>query len=311
MDKKLILKKLVPLVILSAVLAVVVSFFATPVLRVLRNVFGRNAFWLAGVLVFATGCALQVYPIAFLILSCWLVVGIYAEWEERGLAGFWTALLSVLIASVVLLVGPWWTAHLAGIDLIGELQKTIDGVLTQMNAGSSSTDAPTTLGGMKVDGHFVLSQVPSVLLILQIINLGFALMMDRKMAMLFGLRFERIASHLKLLDFRVPEGFVWVAMLAFLGTFLKLHQVGLTLAASNVFAVMMGLYFFQGLAVLEVSMVVFRVGPFMRFLIYFVIVGQLFFVLSAVGFADYWLDFRKRLRNFRTREKNSNNGEHI
>ena len=67
---------------------------------------------------------------------------------------------------------------------------------------------------------------------------------------------------------------------------------------------MMGLYFFQGLAVLEVAFRIFRTGAFWRFVIYFFIVGQLFLLLSAVGLIDYWVDFRSRMRRAYRREEN-------
>ena len=55
------------------------------------------------------------------------------------------------------------------------------------------------------------------------------------------------------------------------------------------------LYFFQGLAVLEVLLNALKAGMFTRVVVYFFLVGQLFFVLSAVGLIDYWADFRRRL----------------
>jgi|GEM_PF-686029 len=305
------LKKFIPLVILSAILSILVSFLATPILRVLRNVYGARAFWLSGLVLFGLVSALQLTPVAFLVLSCWVVVGLYAELEERGHAGFWAGFLSLVVASGVLIGGTWLVTTWLGQNFVAELQSGLKSTLDQLQANKPSTDAPTTLAGLEVNAAFILSQIPSVVVLLHLMNLGFALMMDRKVALILGLPFERIALHLKPLDFRVPDGFVWLAMLSFLGTFLKLQPAVLNLIASNIFTVMMGLYLFQGLAVMELALIVFRVGAFIRFLLYFIVVGQLFFVLSAVGFADYWIDFRKRLRNFRMKQKNSNNGEHV
>jgi hypothetical protein len=99
-------------------------------------------------------------------------------------------------------------------------------------------------------------------------------------------------------------------MLSFLGCFVKVSNENLVLAAMNVFNVMLCLYFFQGLAVTEVLLRTFRAGTIVRFLIYFIVVFQLFFILSAVGFVDYWIDVRKRVQNLRAKKK-QNNGEHI
>jgi glucan phosphoethanolaminetransferase (alkaline phosphatase superfamily) len=113
------------------------------------------------------------------------------------------------------------------------------------------------------------------------------------------------------LNFRVPDGFIWVGMISFLGSFLKLNNETASVVSMNLLNVMIGLYFFQGLAVLESALRTFRAGPFSRFILYFIFVFQLFFILSAVGFVDYWVDFRKRLDNLKLKMKKHNNEEHI
>ena len=36
-----------------------------------------------------------------------------------------------------------------------------------------------------------------------------------------------------------------------------------------------------------------------KLLVYFIIISQLFFLISVVGFVDYWADFRKRIKNLK------------
>ena len=79
----------------------------------------------------------------------------------------------------------------------------------------------------------------------------------------------------------------------------------------NFFNLMMGLYFFQGLAVLEVLFLVFKSGSLMRFFVYFFIVGKLFFLLSAVGVIDYRVDFRRRLKQRKAPRGSHNHGEQL
>src|SRR6185312_2927686 len=163
--------------------------------------------------------------------------------------------------------------------------------------------------GVTAEG--IVGQLPSMLIVVHVMSLAFALMLDRRMAQLFGLQYEKIASAIKLLDFKVPDPFIWLTMFSFLFSFVKVGPEWTSVVSLNVFNVMMGIYLFQGLAVLEVSFLAFRIGSFVRLLIYVLVVGQLFFLLSVVGVIDYWVDFRRRLRKWRANEKSRNSGENI
>ncbi|MBO9668271.1 MAG: DUF2232 domain-containing protein, partial [Bdellovibrio sp.] len=70
----------------------------------------------------------------------------------------------------------------------------------------------------------------------------------------------------------------------------------IAILAVNIVNVALVLYFFQGLAVLEVLLNSMRAGTFTRVLVYIILVGQLVLILSIVGLIDYWLDFRGRIR---------------
>jgi hypothetical protein len=107
------------------------------------------------------------------------------------------------------------------------------------------------------------------------------------------------------LAFKIPDFFVWVTMVSFLLSFVDLKNEGLMTLGVNVFNVMVVLYFFQGLAIMEWMMNLFKMGFFMRLLTYLIVVGQLFFLLSAVGFIDFWVDFRQRFSNWKTAEKSN------
>jgi hypothetical protein len=71
----------------------------------------------------------------------------------------------------------------------------------------------------------------------------------------------------------------------------------------NIVNVMTVLYFFQGLAILEVSLRSFRAGALTRAALYIILVGQMFPLVSAIGLIDYWVDFRRRLRKIRFSSK--------
>jgi hypothetical protein len=312
-------KKLFALSAIGALLSLLFAFLGAPFLRLIRSVYGAKTYWSIGVILFAVLMGLTLFPMAFLLGSCWLVVGIYTEFEQRGFASFWVAFLSVLISATFLVGGTVLSAKMVGIDVKEDIQKSVDGLLVQLKAQSSNTassaasdkgEGTSLLNGLQVDGKLILSQIPSIAIVLLIISLAYGLMMESRIASAFRLPYEKVASQIKLLDFRIPDAFVWLTMISFLGSFMKLGNENLSYAALNLFNVMLGLYFFQGLAVMEVFLRAFRAGPILRFLVYFVVVFQLFFILSAVGFVDYWVDFRKRLRNLRAKQRN-NSGEHV
>lgn len=274
-------------------------------MRVVQNVFGSFRYWLAGLVVGAMFWGLQMQPLALLTMAVWIVVGIYGELELRGKASFWVAGLSVVLGSAVFIFGMLaWTKSL-GIDLEQLTGMGIENLLSQLNAGKGSA------GLVQIDPKTVLALAPSAIVLLMLTSLAFALMLDRRSGLMLGLKFERVAGQLRLLEFKLPDAFIWVTMFSFLFSFLKLQPTWIGIVGTNVFNIMMGVYFFQGLAVLEVSFLVFRAGNFTKFLVYFFVVGQLFLLLSAVGVIDYWIDFRARLRRMRTPEKNHKNGEHI
>jgi hypothetical protein len=308
-SKALVLKKFVPWILVSAILSFFgMTFFATPVLRVLRNVFGGRLFWFAGAFLLVAMTAAQLMPFAFMVSALWILVGVYSELELRGRSGFWTGLLSVSLSFAWIFLGHRISVKYFGIDALPQIKSSMEEFLTQ--AGAGKTDA-TSWTGLKVDSDLLMMHLPGGLLILQIINLAFALSLDVKVSRWMTLPYDRIVSHWRLLEFKVPDGLVWLAMASFLGTFLKAKLPGVNIAASNLFSVMMAVYFFQGLAILETSFLSFKTGPLFRFLIYVTVVGQLFFVLSAVGFVDYWLDFRKRLKKLRLNINNRKHGEQL
>lgn len=276
-----------------------------PLLRVLRSVFGSLKYWLSGIVVTGILFSAPDQAIrALLVFSVWVTVGIYRELEERGAGSFWGALSSVLIGSILMILGPQLWALALGQDLAAILRSSLEQLAQQLSNGKQ-------LSEYGVNSEAIINQLPSALIVLQIAGLAFALMLDRLAARVLNLRFEKVASQMRLLEFRLPDFMIWLTMFSFLLSFIKLNNETVTIVASNVFSVMMGLYFFQGLAVLEVSFLAFRVGSFMKALIYFIVIGQLFFLLSAVGVIDYWVDFRQRLKRWRMSEKNPKNGENV
>ncbi|GIL17214.1 MAG: hypothetical protein BroJett040_09650 [Oligoflexia bacterium] len=300
--------KFAALSILASILSVLVGFLGAPILRVLRSVYGAKYFWLTGAILFSCLAGFGVYSMAFLLMGTWLTVGLYSEAEAKGHAGFAAGLISVLIGTVFVIYGPKLLPG-KNIDFIAEVGSTIESIMSQVQS-TNNTQESSSMSLFKVEPKTIIAQIPSILFLILLMSLSMALMLDRKTALMFNVKYERIASQIRLLEFRVPDHMIWLMMVSFLLTFVKVGNEAVTVVAMNVFNIMMGFYFLQGLAILEVLMLVFRAGPFIRMLVYFIIVGQLFFILSAVGVIDYWIDFRRRIRNLRARGSH-NNGEQI
>lgn len=279
-------------------------FLGAPLLRVLRGVFGASRYWLAGLVIGLVMwfSQLQLEMLALLICSIWITVGVYSEFEERGYANFYTASLSIALGSIIMLVGPVLWGASKGVDLVAVLNEQITNMLKNNKQ---------LFVGFELKPESLTAIIPSMMIIMQMSALAFALMLDRRSAKWFNLRFDRVSSHMRLLQFKAPDVLIWFTMASFLLSFLKLVPSPVSAVSMNIFNTMMGVYFFQGLAVMEFSFLVFRVGNFMKAIIYLLIVGQLFFLLSAVGFIDYWVDFRKRLKNWSATARNSKNGEHV
>ena len=300
--------KLLLLTVVAAVLSVVFSFVGAPLLRVIHNVAGSRFYWVSGVIITLVTTLAGLGPIAFLILAIWTVVGVYGELEQRGKAGFSSAFFAVLCGTALSIFGPLLLFRVLGYSLTEALHDSLDSVLKQVPAAQEPT---SWLSGVQMNADFLISQLPGMMAILVLASLAFALILDRRVAFITGLRFERVASHLRLLEFQMPDWTIWFAMFSFLLSFLKIGIPVVSAVALNVFNVLIAAYFFQGLAVLEASFLAFRIGFFLRMAIYVFVVGQLFFLLSVVGVIDYWADFRRRLRKMSTPEKARNNGEHV
>jgi hypothetical protein len=156
---------------------------------------------------------------------------------------------------------------------------------------------------LKIEPGELLQVVPGLFVVLLVLSLGFGVMFEKRVFRWFALPRERYVSQINLLEFRLPDALVWISLTALLIAFVDFGIKPLSIVGHNIVYVVTVLYFFQGLAVLEVFLQVMRAGFFVRFLTYFLIVGNIFFVVSMFGFVDFWLDFRRRLRVAEARAK--------
>ncbi len=295
MKKTATAQKFITISSLSILLSMLTVVLGAPLLRVLRKTYGPRAFWILGLL--ATGAAwlLNAQPLALFLGSIWMTLGAYMEMEQRGFGWWISGLLSVALGSLAAGLGLFGAFRKNGINTYAEVQR-----LAEQFSQRVQDMNPV----VKLDPAILVQQIPSAIVIVLVLALGLGLIFERRVFSWLNLPREKIASQLKLLEYRVPDYVIWVAMIAFLLTMVSFGGKAIAILAVNIVNVVIVLYFFQGLAVLEVFLNSIRAGAFMRVLTYIILVGQLLLLLSIVGLIDYWVDFRGRIRKIPTTESN-------
>ncbi|MGE0633491.1 MAG: DUF2232 domain-containing protein [Pseudobdellovibrionaceae bacterium] len=279
----------------SFVLSVLTLVMSALPLKALRSSFGFIVFALTG-LVLTIGFWLMGFKLlAVFLVGVFFSVGVFSELENRfgkaqsNASLFWAGLLSAIVGS-----GVFWGAlelwmKSEGWSLKSKIHEQLSLLLAQAASFNPKMSEITT--------EMLLAQAPSVVISVFTITLALAVIYERRVLSALKLSRRFAYGSYRPREFRVPDVFVWASMVAFLLSFKSFGLSEAELVAVNVLNVMVILYLFQGVAVAEAVFHHFRVGPFFRVLFFLILVLQLFFVLSAVGFADFWLDIRKRLKN--------------
>ncbi|MEN0058101.1 MAG: DUF2232 domain-containing protein [Bdellovibrio sp.] len=289
-------EKFITISSLSILLSMFTVVLGAPFVRVLRKTFGPLAFWILGLAVTGAAWLLNAQPLALIIGAVWMTLGLYDELEQRG-CGWWVSgLTSVGLGAVATALGLGAAFKANGINTYAEVVKLVERFTQQVQEMSPL---------VKIDPEILTQQIPSTLVVMLVVALGVGLIFERRVFSWLNLPREKMASQLKLLEYRVPDYVIWIAMTAFLLTMVSFGGKAIAILAVNIVNVALVLYFFQGLAVLEVFLNSIRAGVFMRVLTYIILVGQLLLVLSVVGLIDYWVDFRGRIRRMKTAEHNS------
>lgn len=289
-------KSLFALALISAVMSVLFSFMGAPFLRAFANATPSRFFWLtAGLLVgamFALGFAgsenYKISETAVYVGAIWMTLGAYSELEKRGTGWRMASLFSLLAGLVFAFAGYFLVLkNLGSSELLTELVHPLKEAW--LKAFPDSKLQAENLA-VYIPGMFAASLLGSL-------ALGFVF--ETKVARLFGLKRERVASSLRWLEFRLPDAVIWLTLFSALMTLdLFTGSVALWLKTISVnwliFAAVA--FFIQGLTVTEFMMRFYRFGPFTRLITYLLIALQLAPFIAFAGFVDYWADFRRLVR---------------
>jgi hypothetical protein len=283
------LLKLLLMVLLSVLGSALPFLLVAPIVRVAQRNYSRIAFWTsfcgaAGLLV-----AVGLTPIAISLMSVVLLIGLFSEIFSKFKNMFVAGFIALVISTVATVSATQQWLLSKGTSLSVRLHEQIQLVLKQAQQVNST---------VKMDPDYLVGQAPSVLVALLIMSLALALILELPISKLFRLPSENIEA-LNLLNFKLPDGYIWIAMFSFLLSFLDIGNKTASMVATNIVNVMVVLYFFQGLAVIEAFFTALRFGFFIRFMTYVVFLVQLFFLVAAIGVIDFWVEFRKRFIRIR------------
>lgn len=284
------LKKFFYLTVFSVFFSLWAFLLSAPFLRVLRKAFGPLAYWLLGAVFVTALIGLKMLPMAIFVASFWMTLGAYNELEQRGLSWNWSGPISIGSGLLVATLGAWLLTKNAEVTLLDQLNASANEVVASIKQVNPK---------LEIDPVKLIQAIPAALISLLIVALGVSLIFESRVFRWMSLPRERVASQLKLLEYKVPEPFIWIALLGFLFSFENFGNEWLSVLGMNVTIISVVLYFFQGLSVLEVLLLAIRAGVFSRILAYFVFIMQLPMLLSMVGFIDYWVDMRRRIRKMR------------
>jgi hypothetical protein len=270
---------------LGLMLSSLTLFFGAPFLRVLWSRFGSLSYWLAG---------LAFSPV-FIFMggswagAVWILVGLFSEFESRGIRWIWGGLVSLFVSSGVLAGGAYYWLASQKLNTLTLIAEEIHKLLK----ASQFWQLPT------VEQMVNLLQVlPGLVVAGLVITLAHALIFEKVVYQFLTAPRERFAGQVRLLEFKLPDVFVWIAMLSFLGSFLTWAGKPV---AENIFIVCVALFLLQGVAILECFFNAVRAHWFVRALGYFLFVFQLFVALAFIGFIDFWMDFRDRFRKMKSK----------
>jgi len=212
---------------------------------------------------------------------------------DRGWGGMRSIVSGVVLSFFFLLLIVTFAWLLRGVDVHGMILKGIDSSISQTVALYEKSDLKenellTLQQGMKQAGAVVGRIYPALVLVALGAIAGLNLQLLRRMA---G-KINRPLLLAELNTFRNPDHLVWFVIVP--GFALLIKNTDVSTAALNVLAVILALYFVQGLAVALHLFDRFAVPRFIRITFYFLLALQpyLAVALATLGIFDLWGDFR-------------------
>lgn len=261
-------------------------------LRLLRVNYGGVMYWVGCLLVSGALFAVGQVLIAAAFATLALLIGIYSEAEKQYASTFSSGAIAVLATSGLLA---------ASIAVWSDLTKTNLFQAVKNVAGTIVARAVEMNPQLELKSDVLAWQAPSFVIVVMILALGAALMWERRGRRWFGLA-EAVTKPSNLLAFKVPAYFVWIAIASGAAALIQ-HEISwLNMLGMNLLNIVVAIYFMQGMAVIGQMFQTYKISPFWQTFWYIVLFLQLFPLVAMTGFADFWFEFRDRLKKKKTKK---------
>ena len=244
--------------------------------RFLRLNFGRWPYWIFAAL--SSLALLNFVPQwAFYQAVILLLVGIFADLEDQKLPLFYSAVSSVaLTVLTLLLMLMGWAKY---------RQTTIVPFLKQHITASIELAQKLPNFDIGVDAHQILLLIPALITIsmMMLVCLSVVFVKSKPEA-------ERLT------EFRIPDHVIWVLIAALAGVFLlKVPEqfVAQKICLNTLYIVTAG-YYFQGLSILAFFFNKMRINYFFKAGLFFILGVHLFVFVVGLGLSDLWFNYRSR-----------------
>jgi hypothetical protein len=265
-------------------------------LKALRRDLGRTGYWFLCVVTAAILFASGMKVFAAIYFSLVVLIGLFAEWEELGMAlmpsAFFSLVTTILVASAG--VALW-------ISRTGASWKDL--ILARLD--ESLKPAMELTPSFQFNSSDIMMQLPSLFIVMWLVTLYLSVLLEKRAVIQSRHAKYEVSFREELGRINIPSFVIWAFIFALLGAFGDFGKLGLEAGCVNVLNVCLMLFFFQGLAVVTRAFAVFRIGFFWQALLMIILVSQLW-ILSLLGLVDHWVDFRSRLSKGKGREQMNN-----
>ena len=273
------------LTLVTVFLSLTTVIVATIPLVILRRDFGR---WFYSGLILLAALILAVSgqrESASVLLMAFILVGVYVEASELGMSYLYSGAVSVMFVAGSLYCGGHFWLRSQGSNFRLFFVEKIEVFSKQLQSMDPN---------IKIDVGTIVAQAPSAMIIILAASVWLAMLWDARMFQRKNGNEEKEGAR-GLETFRAPEWYVWVFLVAVVGTFFDFGSEPAKMVAANILNLSILLYFFQGIAVVGMFFRKQKMGPFWQALGYFVLIAQLFLFVAMLGFVDLWIDLRTKM----------------
>jgi hypothetical protein len=267
----------IPLFLLRISLGAAKFVILTGIVSILLLVFHQSLVW-----------------IPFLIVAT--LVALYQQAKEMNCGLVQAGSVSILGTSGLFAFCLGLFVHITDLDLMAVIHQKMQVFLDTIQSMQPE---------VKIELDTLVAQIPSALIMLLLFGLWLGLVGVRYLASRG--RLERLGgmtptniqqiTNTNLRDFELPGFVIWIALPVIAATFVEFDLVEIKMIAGNILNVLLVLYFFHGLSIIAVFFRAYEVGIFWQVFWYIILTVQMFLLVSSLGFADFWMNFRSKINN--------------